>query len=726
MKKVIAHFLILLYILLSFTETNAQNVNVNPGAGSYPTLKNAFDAINAGTHTGAIIITIVGNTNETASAVLNASGTVAASYTSILITPSGGASWMISGSIAGPLIDLKGADSVTIDGLNTGGNGLTISNTNSGSADSTSAIRFYKDASGNTVTNCTLLGSTGYSFSGVVFFSTGTTTGNIANSILNCNIGPAGANTPVNGIYSSGSTTAVSNSGTLFNNNIYDYYNSNLGTCGININTNNTGWTITQNRLYQTATRIYASVVAPHRGIYILSGAAYKITGNVIGFSDPNGNGTTNMAGITSGTFPGTGTFPVSYTTGGVPNATTYVGISCSFTPGGPVSSIQNNTVGGFALYTSSNSNTATGIFCGIAVFSGNVDIGTVSGNTIGASTGNSSIYAVTSTTSGMVAGMYVTSTNAVSIRNNIIGAINAMGTSSTISGAINGINISGPSSSYDVSSNIIGNSTNPNLRMGNLTTGTNLSNAGTTFSIATGTAIFNGILSTQSGTGTIGTAGFPNIIRNISLNSSNANASMRGITAGGSPVIGYNQISNMTTAAVNTTLASTLLAGMGIYLNGGTTNGAVVTKNIIKSLSLSNTSTSGTNISGIGVFAGNTEISYNKIYDINNASTSTSSSTPGTASGIFMRQPSGIQNVYNNMISLGNGQTTNTAFNGIWLESSITAYTLNCLYNTINIEGAASTGAQPGFCLNRGSYSATTVSVTVDIRDNIFNNIHR
>ena len=97
MKKIIVYFLILLYILLSFTETNAQNVNVNPGAGSYPTLKNAFDAINAGTHTGVITITIVGNTNETASAVLNASGTVAASYTSILINPSGGASWLISG-----------------------------------------------------------------------------------------------------------------------------------------------------------------------------------------------------------------------------------------------------------------------------------------------------------------------------------------------------------------------------------------------------------------------------------------------------------------------------------------------------------------------------------------------------------------------------------------------------------------------------------------------------
>ncbi|MFZ4058582.1 MAG: hypothetical protein ACOYKE_10610 [Ferruginibacter sp.] len=49
----------------------------------YTTLGAAFTAINAGTHTGAINIGVVGNTTETSSAVLNASGSGAASYTSI-------------------------------------------------------------------------------------------------------------------------------------------------------------------------------------------------------------------------------------------------------------------------------------------------------------------------------------------------------------------------------------------------------------------------------------------------------------------------------------------------------------------------------------------------------------------------------------------------------------------------------------------------------------------
>ncbi|MBK8825603.1 MAG: hypothetical protein IPO26_02590 [Saprospiraceae bacterium] len=65
----------------------SQNVTVNPGAVSYATLKGAFDAINAGTHTGAITIDIVANTAETAPAVLNSTGIGSASYTSVLLRP---------------------------------------------------------------------------------------------------------------------------------------------------------------------------------------------------------------------------------------------------------------------------------------------------------------------------------------------------------------------------------------------------------------------------------------------------------------------------------------------------------------------------------------------------------------------------------------------------------------------------------------------------------------
>ncbi len=93
----------------TITVTRAGNVNVNPGAGTYATLKDAFDAINAGTHTGAVTVEIAGDTTEVAPAVLNASGAGSASYTTVMITPTGART--VSGAIAAgnPLVDLNGA-----------------------------------------------------------------------------------------------------------------------------------------------------------------------------------------------------------------------------------------------------------------------------------------------------------------------------------------------------------------------------------------------------------------------------------------------------------------------------------------------------------------------------------------------------------------------------------------------------------------------------------------
>ncbi|MDQ3142184.1 MAG: hypothetical protein M3Q56_08055 [Bacteroidota bacterium] len=78
---------------------------------SYLTLKDAFNAINAGTHTNSITINVTGNTTETATAVLNAS-VKRSSFYNILIQPSGGAARTIMGAMSAgnPLEDLNGAD----------------------------------------------------------------------------------------------------------------------------------------------------------------------------------------------------------------------------------------------------------------------------------------------------------------------------------------------------------------------------------------------------------------------------------------------------------------------------------------------------------------------------------------------------------------------------------------------------------------------------------------
>jgi hypothetical protein len=59
-------------------------------SASYTTLKGAFDAVNNGTHTGAISISISANTTETATAALNSGAVLPASYTAVSIFPTGG------------------------------------------------------------------------------------------------------------------------------------------------------------------------------------------------------------------------------------------------------------------------------------------------------------------------------------------------------------------------------------------------------------------------------------------------------------------------------------------------------------------------------------------------------------------------------------------------------------------------------------------------------------
>jgi hypothetical protein len=98
-----------------------------------------------------------------------------------------------------------------------------------------------------------------------------------------------------------GTSSAIDNSGNIIsNNNIFDYFNSSTATNGMNINSGNSAWTITNNKLYQTSNRVYTSA-GTHNGIFITSGAGYTITGNTIGFANSSGTGTTNMIGLTSG-----------------------------------------------------------------------------------------------------------------------------------------------------------------------------------------------------------------------------------------------------------------------------------------------------------------------------------------------------------------------------------------------------------------------------------------
>ena len=551
---------------LSNVEVEATNSANNLG---YSTLGAAFAAINLGTHTGTITIDICNNTTELASAVLNASGGTSA-YSQITISPVG--TWTISGAVAGPLVDLNGADNVTIDGVTA--SALTFSNTDTGAT--TSTIRFINDASNNAVKNCTIRGSSTGVATGTIFFSTGTTTGNDGNTIRTNDITSAGANLPTNGIFSSGTSAAIDNSGNVVQlNNISDYFNATVVSSGINLSaTGNSAWSITNNKLFQTATRVYTTGNT-HNGIFIGTGAGYIISSNTIGGANSAGTGTTNMIG-NSVDLPG---FPASYTPAGASTLTGYRGINATFTAAGAVSDIQNNTIAGHALYTSANGSA----FIAILVGAGNANIGDTAKNIIGAESGAggvgtpASIYSATTGTGGSVVGILAATANTVVVQNNTIGNIDSVGTSATIAGGFLGINTQGAGGTATTSSNIIGNTTAANIRIGYTTTtgvaGGNLSNAGILTSTTTATTgSLSGITSQATGpTLNITT----NIIRNLisSVSHTGAVSSFLGIINQGAVTTTINITNNQlgTATAPAATYTGTANQVNGIISSGGT-----------------------------------------------------------------------------------------------------------------------------------------------------------
>ncbi|MFL6334266.1 MAG: Ig-like domain repeat protein [Pyrinomonadaceae bacterium] len=441
----------------------------NPGPTDYATLSAAFTAINLGTHQGAINVWILGNTTETLPAILNASGTGPASYTSVVLVPSGART--ISGAIAAgsPLIDLNGADVVTIDGLNSGGNSLTISNTTVSATAGTSTVRFINGAQNNTVTRCNIQGSStvnvGANAGGAILFSTTTGLGNNGNTISLNNVGPAGANLPVKAMAAVGTTTnnnTLNRNNVIDGNNVFDFFGTGgVSVTGIDIRTGNTNFTIQNNRLYQTAPRTFTTTALRYAGITLVGttsadGNSHTIRNNVIGFGAANGTGTTTING----------------------SSNEVRGLDLAAASNATATSVQGNVVSGINQTSSRASTTvASSPFIGISLgtTSGLFDVGNLSGNQIGSLDGSSTIVInETSTTASNapVVGIYDFSLSSGNVSNNNIGAItiNSGGTGTTVgfrgilvntssaaTETVNNNTIGGPTAAGAITDNIVG-----------------------------------------------------------------------------------------------------------------------------------------------------------------------------------------------------------------------------------------------------------------------------
>ena len=646
MRKI--YFLLLTVMLAALS--NAQNVTVNPGAGSYPDLTTAFAAINAGTHTGAIAVSIINNTTEPAAgAILNASGSGAASYTSISISPGGGAARTISGAATAglPLIDFNGADNVTIDGLNSGGNSLIIENTTVSATSGTSTIRFIGGATTNTITRCTLRGAGTMSVAtngATIFFSTDASTanGNDNNTISNNDIGPVGANLPTKAILGNGSTTttAIGNSGNIItNNDIHDYFGAAVTSSGVATNGGCNTWTITNNRFYQAATRTWTTG-ATHRAIDINNSTAtsgaqgFTVTGNIIGYATNTQTGIYSLTGST-------GKF----------QAIQFSGISA-----GTVSNINNNTIASVSMTGVTSSGTSTSSpFAGVLVING---LTNTNSNTIGSQSATGSLtFSTNTTTATDVYGMFNFSLDNWVSNNNNIGGISV--TNAGASGTFLTYGLRANTSTtltWSASSNTIGGSVANSIQLNatgvsSQVVGMQTPNAISTFTLNT---IRN--LTSNIGTGTTTAASVAGII--FTSTTPNQTVSQNTI---------FNLINTNATAASVVT---------GIQFTGGTAN--IVQRNLIYDLIVASNSATA-EVNGIRVAGGTTTYRNNMI-----------------------RLGAGITNAIGGVAS--NSSTTGiNGFNGF-------LGTDNFWHNSIYIEGSPTSGTGASYAFN-GTQTVNTRS---------------
>ncbi|HRI84138.1 MAG TPA: hypothetical protein PK536_01695 [Ignavibacteria bacterium] len=392
------------FSIFAFNYTYAQNVTVtgaNTGNGTYITLSAAFIAINGDLQSGAdIVISLSGNTTEPVTGAELNSGL----WESILILPTGGQPITVSASVnpGSALINFNGADYVTIDGLNSGGNSLTFSNTTVSSVWGTSTIRFENKTNNNVVTRCTVLGSsTSISAGANIYFGTTTSPGpgNNFNSISYCNIGPAGTNLPASGITSFG-TIGYNNTGdTIRNCNIYDYFSSADSSAGIFLPLYNSGFVIKDNKFYQTSLRTQ-TIGAPHAAVSIFNsyGSNFTISGNKIGYSTSSGTGLYSFTGVGNSFFYGI-------------NAENPFFASMD---------IHNNTVAGISISGSMTMHSVKLINVNNCVSAN------ITGNTIGSVTSPGSITYNSNTNYNMIYGISCYTQNSAAVNGNTIGSITA------------------------------------------------------------------------------------------------------------------------------------------------------------------------------------------------------------------------------------------------------------------------------------------------------------
>lgn len=740
MKKILL-LLLVLYTTLGFI--NAQTTKTVGGVGAnYATLKAAFDAINAGSINGVIVLQITGSTTETASAVLNKSGIGGANYSSIKIYPTG-SGYSILGNLNADLINLNGVNNLIIDGRVNQSGVANLTFQNSSIFSSATTIKYSRSASNNIIKYSYIKGSCPNSTGGIIVFGNSTSgVGNDANIIDNNYISSSSSGRPYNVIYSSGTNGRENSENIISNNNIFDFLNSTSSVRAINIGSNSSNWSVLRNSFYETTT-IIPNSTHTYFMIYTNTSTNHLISGNYIGGSEPYCGGNALTINSSFGHY-----FYCMYINGGISTPVT----------------VENNTIQNIN-YTSTNSNPWDGIY----LASGKID---VIGNTIGGRTGTDSIVINTpnASASATISGGVVTALNIVGggsgfttaplISFSTAGSSSpAVATAIISGGAVTGYTLSNGGVGYTSAPLVYFNSSYYSTSHGirHLSTGTvNITNnnigAITAVGSDTYSHCFEAIVISGNATSVvinnniIGSLTTPNSIqtpstaissltkqdlRGIFVNSSIPTATINGNTIAnltssylGSPVSkvdgicisgGSNTIQNNTIRDISAATNSIIVKGVQqLVSTSGTAQ--VLTGNIIYNLSNTHP-TAMVNVYGIHFSSatnGTNSVSGNFIHSLTASSTNINSEIDGIYLG------NGVLTCANNIINLGTTVTTGCKIYGIYENSSASSANINNVYfNSIYIGGSIASGVTSPTSALRNMNNTTTRNY----RNNIFFN---
>ena len=656
MKKI---YLLVIYCALHQLSFGQINISGSSSSYNYSTLKTAFDAINAGTVTGNITISISGSTTENSAASLNASGSGAANYSAILITASSASS--INFNVSSTAITFNGSDKVTIDGKRQ----LTIINNNAGG----NVLSFINDATNNQIKNTILRGTTTSPNSGVVFLGTGISSGNDNNVFDGCDID--GSSLATYCIHSSGSlnTPDIENSSdSILNCNIYNNRLNGGNTAGLFLNYGSTSWIVSKNSIYQTS-----AVTTNTKGIYygILALPQYgtdshKISDNFIGGNSPNAMGAMTLSSST--------------------NVIGFIGMDIE--TGGANNIIQNNTLKNVSLTYSSTSEgfQNCGLFSYLSAFNGST---LISGNTISNFNfiNNSGLISLQGISCTIQAADFDAFKDTFNVRNNII---------SNITGNSGG---KGDVQLYGIRLN---SNSSPNLN--------NYPIIKPVFNVS-GNKVTD--LSAPFDGANTYIRGISNL-NNIELFSN--------VTINPTYNVEGNTVSNLNTNSTLASYTSGVIEGIKLSggQGGGTVPISFISKNIINNLAGNFSGNSGTSV--IGIYTSNSSyiIEKNKISGLTNKAIATSV-TPYVI-GIHIRSSVISTSVENNFISLGSSINNDINLIGI-LNSYSTDSVKVSFNSIIIAGNSSAGNKLYSAAFSKSSGSTDDVNTQMNIRNNIFLN---